>query len=326
MKLRSIKFRIALRVLLIAISLSLVAFLIVRRGSTLQGLYTSCIPVALSIELVLFIDRNNRRMKNYLEAIEWDDMGVKMPEDIPDRSFRDLNRSLNLFNKKLEILRNEKMEQYYFTEALIKDALVGLVVVDQHLRIHYVNKAFEKLLGKSRIKMQSAAEKELEAVWEQIANLDISEKRTVETEVNGQSRILLFQVSEFVIDKERYSLYSAQNIKAEVDSTEIEAWKKLIRILSHEILNSASPILSLSGTLSEMIHDKQYDQRALLKHLEEGLDVINQRSGGLMKFTDAFSTLSKLPEPKKDEFSTSALLKRVRVLYSDRLKKEKIRL
>jgi signal transduction histidine kinase len=146
----------------------------------------------------------------------------------------------------------------------------------------------------------------------------------VEIEVNGRSRILLFQVSEFVIDRDRYSLYSAQNIKAEVDSTEIEAWKKLIRILSHEILNSASPIISLSGTLSEMIHDDQYDERTLLKHLEEGLDVINQRSNGLMKFTDAFSTLSKLPEPQKNEFSTSDLLQRIGVLYSDRLKEEKI--
>jgi two-component system nitrogen regulation sensor histidine kinase NtrY len=324
MKLRSIKFRIVIRILLLAISLTLVIFLFVRRGSTLQGLYTSIIPIALTIELILYIDRNNRRMLNYLEAIEWDDMGVKMPEDMADRSFVDLNRSLNLFNKKLESLRNEKMKQFYFTEALIKDALVGLVVVDQHLKIHYVNKSFEQLLGKSRIKTQSPAEKELEEVWAQISNLDISEKRTVETEVNGQSRILLFQVSEFIIDQDRYSLYSAQNIKAEVDSTEIEAWKKLIRILSHEILNSASPILSLSGTLSEMIHDDQYDERTLLKHLEEGLDVINQRSNGLMKFTDAFSTLSKLPEPQKNEFSTSDLLQRIGVLYSDRLKEEKI--
>jgi len=324
MKLRSIKFRIAFRILLLAISLALVVFLFVRQGSTLQGLYTSIIPIALTIELILYIDRNNRRMLNYLEAIEWDDMGVKMPEDMTDKSFLDLNRSLNLFNKKLEFLRNEKMEQFYFTEALIKDALVGLVVIDQDLCIHYVNKSFEQLLGKSRIKIKSPAGKELEVVWAQIANLDISEKRTVETEVNGQSRILLFQVSEFVINREKYSLYSAQNIKAEVDSTEIEAWKKLIRILSHEILNSASPILSLSGTLSEMIHDDQYDQHALLKHLEEGLDVINQRSNGLVKFTDAFSTLSKLPEPQKSEFSTSDLLQRAGVLYSDRLKEEKI--
>jgi two-component system nitrogen regulation sensor histidine kinase NtrY len=324
MKLRSIKFRIAIRILLLAIFLALAAFLFVRQGSTLQGLYTSIIPIALTIELILYIDRNNRRMLNYLEAIEWDDMGVKMPEDMADKSFLDLNRSLNLFNKKLESLRSEKMKQFYFTEALIKDALVGLVVVDQQLRIHYVNKSFEQLLGKSRIILKSPAEKELEEVWSQISNLDISEKRTVETEVNGQSRILLFQVSEFIIDQDRYSLYSAQNIKAEVDSAEIEAWKKLIRILSHEILNSASPILSLSGTLSEMIHDDQYDERTLLKHLEEGLDVINQRSNGLMKFTDAFSTLSKLPEPQKNEFSTSDLLQRIGVLYSDRLKEEKI--
>jgi len=324
MRLKSIKIKIVLRVLLLAISLALAAFLLVQKDRTLQGLYASIIPIALSIELVLYIDRNNRHMKNYLEAIEWDDLGVKMPEDIPDKSFQDLNRSLNLFNKKLEKLRNEKMTQFYFTEALVKDALVGLGVVNQHKKVYYVNNAFERIIGKSSIQTDSPAQKELEPVWNQISNLELNEKRSIEININGQVRILLFQVSEFVIDQENYRLYSSQNIKSEVDSTEIEAWKKLIRVLSHEILNSASPILSLSGTLSDMIHDDQYNQRTLIKQLEEGLDVINQRSKGLMKFTDTFSTLSKLPEPDKSEVRITELIQRIKVLYDSQLKQNEI--
>jgi len=161
-------------------------------------------------------------------------------------------------------------------------------------------------------------------VWDQIADLEINEKRSVEIEINGQLRILLFQVSEFVIDRNRFCLYSAQNIKSELENTEIEAWKKLMRILSHEILNSTSPILSLSRTLSDMIQDEEYEQDVLINQLAEGLDVINQRSTGLIKFTNAFSTLSKLPEPEKTEIMVEELLQNLQVLYRDWLKEERI--
>jgi len=324
MRLKSIKLQLVLRILLLAISLGLVAFLLVQKESTLQGLYASLFPVALTIELIYYLDRNNRHIRTYLEAIKWDDMGVKMPESIPDKSFLDLNRSLNLFNKKLEVLRNENMTQFYFTQALIKDALIGLAVVDQDKRVFFVNKSFEQLIGKSRIQLQNPAKEEMALVWDQIADLEINEKRSVEIEINGQLRILLFQVSEFVIDRNRFCLYSAQNIKSELENTEIEAWKKLMRILSHEILNSTSPILSLSRTLSDMIQDEEYEQDALIKQLAEGLDVINQRSTGLIKFTNAFSTLSKLPEPEKTEIMVEELLQNLQVLYRDWLKEERI--
>ena len=289
MKLKSIKLQIVLRVLLMAISLTFVAYLLVQQGSRIRALYASVIPLVLVFDLILVMDRNNRHLQSYLKAIQWDDMGVKMPEDMKDKSFQDLNKTLNLFNKKLDVLRRENRAQFYFTEALIKDALVGLVVIDQDNRVFFANTSFERLIGIPKITVHNVAETELKPVWNQISNLEINEKRSIELTINGQPRILLFQVSEFIIEKDRFRLYSTQNIKTEVESTEIEAWKKLIRILSHEILNSTSPILSLSNTLSDLIHDNEKGQEELIEQLDEGLDVINQRCDGLIKFTNAFS-------------------------------------
>ena len=324
MTLRNIRLLIVLRILLIALSIFLVCWLFLVEESKIRSLYALLIPLGLIIELFYFLDRNNRHLKNYLEAIRWDDMGVKMPEDIQNKSLRDLNKTLNMFNRKLEKLRRENMAQAFFTQALTEDALIGLVVVDQENRIYYVNKSMIRLIGTTTIDHMSPAEQALEPVWELIADLEAGRKKTVEIGIKGQSRILLFQVSGFVIGRESYRLFSAQNIKSEVELTEIETWKKLIRVLSHEILNSTSPILSLSTTLTDIIHDKKQNQEALIGQLDEGLDVINQRCQGLIKFTNAFSTISKLPEPRKEEVSTNELLKNLKVLFRQQMQERKI--
>lgn len=325
MKLKSIKLHIVFRILLLAISIFFVAWLIFQKKNIVQSIYASVVPLALIIELITFIDKNNRQIRNYLEAIEWDDLSIKMPENMPDKSFQDLNKSLNLFNKKLDQLRRDNFAQFYFIEALIKEALVGLVVIDVEYKVFFVNKSFEQIIGKSKIHLFKPANQELENIWDQIIDLKINEKKSVEINIQGQARVILFQVSEFKIENKKYRLYSAQNIKSEMESTEIEAWKKLIRILSHEILNSTSPILSLSNTLSDLILDDTCEEESLIQKLNQGLDVIIQRSSGLIKFTNAFSTISKLPEPEKTQIITEDLFKKLHVLFQKQFDKNKIK-
>ena len=324
MTLRNIRLQIVLRVVVIALSIFLVCWLFLVEETRVRSLYALLITLGLLIELIHFLNRNNRQIRNYLEAIKWDDMGVKMPEDIRSRSIRDLNRSLNLFNKKLEKLRRENLAQSFFTQALTEDALVGLVVVDQEKKVYYVNKSLIRLIGSGKIDPLSPAEQALSPVWEQIADLEAGNKKTVEIGAMGQNRILLFQVSEFVIGRESYRLFSVQNIKSEVELTEIETWKKLIRVLSHEILNSTSPILSLSNTLTDLIHEGKQEEESLIGQIDEGLDVINQRCKGLIKFTNAFSTISKLPEPRKEKIKTSELINNIRVLYRQQMQEQDI--
>jgi nitrogen fixation/metabolism regulation signal transduction histidine kinase len=324
MTLKNIRLLIVIRVALLALSIFLVCWLLLVEDSKVRSLYALLIPLGLVFELVRFLDRNNRQIRNYLEAIRWDDMGLKMPEDIRNRPLRDLNLTLNLFNKKLEKLRRENMAQAFFTQALTEDALIGLVVVDQENRIYYVNKSLIHLIGAGRIDPMSPAEKALSPVWSKIFDLEAGMKKTIEIGAKGQNRILLFQVSEFVIGRDSYRLFSAQNIKSELELTEIETWKKLIRVLSHEILNSTSPILSLSTTLTDLIHDQEQGQEALIGQLDEGLDVINQRCQGLIKFTNAFSTISKLPEPRKEKIQTKELLKTLGILFKKQMQEKAI--
>jgi two-component system nitrogen regulation sensor histidine kinase NtrY len=324
MTLKNIRLQIVLRVVLAALSIFLVCWLFLVKDTVVRGLYALLIPMGMLVELIWFLDRNNRRIRNYLEAIRWDDLGVKMPEDIHDKALKDLNLTLNRFNTKLEKLRRENMAQAFFTQALTEDALIGLVVVDQEDRIYYVNKALIHLAGAGRINPGDPAEQALLPVWEQISGLQAGMKMTLELGARGQSRILLFQVSEFVIGKDSYRLFSAQNIKSEVELTEIETWKKLIRVLSHEILNSTSPILSLSTTLTDLIHDGEQGREGLIGQLDEGLDVINQRCQGLIKFTNAFSTISKLPEPLKEKIHTGDLLNKLQVLFRQQMQEMEI--
>ena len=324
MKLKSIKLHIIFRILILAVSIFGVAYLIFNQKSIVQSLYASLIPLILIFELITFINKNNRQLRSYLEAIEWDDLSIKMPVSYKDKSFKELNIALNRFNEKLKILREDNFAQYYFIETLIKEALVGLIVIDQSENIYFVNRSFEQIVGISNIQLYEPAKQELTHIWNQIGNLKINEKQTIEIKTGGQSKIILFQVSEFKISNQKLRLFSAQNIKTELESTEIEAWKKLIRILSHEILNSTSPILSLSNTLSDIVQDNKYEKEVLIEKLKEGLNVIIQRSSGLIKFTNSFNTISKLPKPEKTTVKLDNLFQRLQILFQKDLVENEI--
>jgi len=123
-----------------------------------------------------------------------------------------------------------------------------------------------------------------------------------------------------------FKLISAQNIRRELEERELEAWQKLIRVLTHEIMNSVTPISSLSSSLYELLIIEEEQEKPLndktKQRLQSGLKAIIDRSSGLMKFTEAYKTLSRIPPPDIKPFQSDELIHRIGIL-SQTLTEEK---
>ena len=119
--------------------------------------------------------------------------------------------------------------------------------------------------------------------------------------LNGKLYQLNINASEFKLRQQDFKLISVQDIKGELDENEMTAWQKLIRVLTHEIMNSVAPITSLSATLNHMVSQSQQSGVPLdegqLSSLHDGLDAIENRSDGLMNFTQAYRSLTRIPLP-----------------------------
>lgn len=301
----------------------MVAYLVFIQKSWFRILY-SIIPILQIIELFNYIDLNNRKIKDLILSAQLNDFSFRLPTNTKNKSFNELNGALNKINLNLSKLYKSNFTNLYFVETLINQAQVGLLTLDQENKIYFVNKSFLSLTGILKATLHEKIDTVSADLWEKIKNLTINDKITFSINVGGQQRILLFQVSEFILENKRYRLFSAQNIKSEIDSIEIDSWKKLIRIISHEILNTTTPILSLSNTLHDIINDQALDQKAIIGKLKPGLEVIIDRSEGLIKFTNAFNTISKIPEPYKEILSTADLINGMHTLFLEELKKRKI--
>jgi signal transduction histidine kinase len=112
-----------------------------------------------------------------------------------------------------------------------------------------------------------------------------------------------------------FILVSVQDIREELDRREIEAWQKLIRVLTHEIMNSVSPITSLTASLNAMILKSTGDTGDLMDKVGAGMKAVQERSEGLLKFTRAYQDLARIPKPVIKDIRTRDFLSRMEILF-----------
>ena len=139
----------------------------------------------------------------------------------------------------------------------------------------------------------------------------LSEKETVQ---------LSLKASTITIKEKPLTLVAIQNIRDELEDQEIESWIRLIRVLTHEIMNSVAPITSIAGTLSEVYQDEERVNKTLdsetIKNTVNGLNIIGQRGKGLISFVDSYRKLTKVPVPKKKYFKVLDFFESIRMLVS----------
>ena len=127
--------------------------------------------------------------------------------------------------------------------------------------------------------------------------------------------------------EQRYTLVSLQNIRSELEEKEMEAWQKLIRVLTHEIMNSVTPISSLASTAAGMLdHRDNPDQQPaeMSDDLKGALHTIEKRSQGLLHFVDAYRSLTLIPKPRFRIISIADLFRHVEQLFRAELSSNRV--
>jgi signal transduction histidine kinase len=152
--------------------------------------------------------------------------------------------------------------------------------------------------------------------------------KVLKVSISGKLCQLSINTSAFKLRQNHYRIVSIQDIKGELDENEMTAWQKLIRVLTHEIMNSVAPITSLSGTLNMMVSQSKNNDTPLtdeqLSSLHDGLDAIENRSEGLMNFTQAYRSLTRIPLPVIKPVEGKLYFQRIISLFLPTLSSTKI--
>ena len=275
---------------------------------------TSVILIVLAAVVIssaitsLYISRKMRGKVSYmLDALEDKELNFRFDEKrLRGRKFNQtLNRLRNIFDKE----RHEIIEQEKYFGLMLDHVKTGVAVIEKDGRVNYCNSTALSLLGIAtfgHIRQLRPVSDSLYETFQTIA--DGTEERASYYNESGKMTISI-TASEATIGKETVRIIAFNDISNEIAENEQQSWTKLIRVLTHEIMNTITPIASLSDTLLKF--DGMSDD------VRDGLSTISQSSKGLIKFVDSYRNLTRVAPPVRKAFYFRELADRVIYLTRD---------
>ena len=259
--------------------------------------------ILISSAITSFVTSRRMRAKvtYMLDALEDKELNFRFDERrLRGRRFnRTLNRLRNIFDKE----RHEIIEQEKYFGLMLDHVKTGIAVIEKDGRVTYCNKTALSLLGIAtfgHIRQLRSVSDSLYASFRTIA--DGNEERASYYNESGKMTISL-TASQATIGKDNVRIIAFNDISNEIAENEQQSWSKLIRVLTHEIMNTITPIASLSDTL--MTFDGADDD------IRNGLSTISESSKGLIKFVDSYRNLTRVAPPVKKAFYFKELAERV---------------
>lgn len=281
----------------------------------LRSAYLIFLIVAIVVELIWYIERTNRDFNAFLLGLLQADFTTTFNEKAKGKSFGHLYATFNQINRKFRSISTEKEVQHLYLETLVEHVKTGIMSFDPKGKVHLMNNSVKQLLKKPHLLNIEGLKSVDSELLELLRSIKPGENKLHKVNIDNNLLQLAVHATAFKLHDTEYKLVTIQDIKNELDANELDAWQKLIRVLTHEIMNSVTPITSLTATLYGMVKDYSPDSKPLdentMNNLIEGLDVILNRSNGLQHFTEAYRNLSRIPQPKFSKVALSEIVERV---------------
>jgi two-component system nitrogen regulation sensor histidine kinase NtrY len=345
MVIRNFNLAISIRTILICLSAFILTVTLTKTDFIATPLIVALLIVGQIYSLLHYVQKTNRDIARFLDSIKYSDFSQSFSANVRGSSFEELNNALSEVIKEFRKARSEKEEQYRYLQIVVQHVGIGVMAYTQGGKVELMNAAAKRLLrvnSVDNIEDFSTISPEFVATLRRIRS---GEKVLVKIVAENEMSQLSIYATEFKLKNSHYTLVSLTNIQSELEEREMEAWQNLIRVLTHEIMNSVTPIVSLSSTASLLldrmmkertgmdaaskseIDSKVYEQPGAenLKDVKGALDTIAKRSEGLLHFVDDYRNLTRIPTPNFRTIKLVDLFARIDKLFADRFHLRNIR-
>ncbi len=301
--------------LLIIIGLSMGGtWLFFVKHELILGSLSIVILILMAIGLVKYFNSINRWMAYFLLGIENEDSSLKVPANSSNKAINEVYKGMQRLNDLFKQAKIDISSQEHYFRSVINQSATGLFSVNEKGRVVNINPAAIKLTRLQEYHHINSLKNIDDALTDFIINTHGEKNRQSAIFENKFGQKLLFKLSEINIKGETFKLVAVSDITKELDSREVDAWIKLARTLSHEIMNNIAPITTLSQVIlgyyvnnNKALKPNEINQKTIDNTIK-GLTVIEERSVGLMNFVDNYRKFTKLPEPDISEVNLTLLL------------------
>jgi len=283
------------------------------------------------IFLIRYIEKHQQELKTFLTSIQQGDFSISYPESGSSKISKEIHIAYNALNGEFQKLREEKEANRIFLQTVVEHINIPLIGYEESYKIILINEATKKLFNRPYLNKLKSLENIDPSLPDLVRGLNNEQKILVNITIDQKSYRLSVQATEIKLGDVFHKLVSFQDISQELDAQELDSFQKLIRVLTHEIMNSVIPISTLAKVLNDMVASERRDGLKNLTEEEEsdiigGLQTIHNRSLGLVRFVQSYKSLTRLPEPKFSETDINDLIEKCLILFNNDFKSNNIEL
>lgn len=271
------------------------------------------ISISVLIEIIRYAERYKRSLSDFLMSIKSRDFVSSANVSSGNKNV--LQDAYNIILNEFKNIRIDKEIHYHYLKTLIEHIKTALISFDNKGNIDFINKPACELLNITDKQNINKIEKIDANLYKLIQRIKSGENELIKVKINDELQHLSIHATELKIIEKSIKLISIQNIRIELEYQELESWQKLIRVLTHEIMNSVTPISSLSSAINETLEETSKNKNTLNNLSDDDFDdmisslkTIENRSKGLLKFVSSYKQLTRIPKPDFTEVNLNELI------------------
>jgi len=320
---RKFYFHIVFRVIIILLNCLLLCWFIFQLPNVSLIILAAAGIAYQVIALIGYLNRVNTKIENTFLALLSGEVTSVSSNPGRKEEFYKISDYFNRLNQKLEGVKLEHEIRNNYFKTIVDQTSVGLISFEDDGHVEFVNEATRRIFKMFVLKNLTRLDTYKEGLSTFLLGLEPEKTELVTVVINGVLTQLSVKKINFKAGTKSLHLVTLQDIREELDQKEIESWQKLIRVLTHEIMNSITPITSVVNTLGRMFKSRESGkivgpEDITVQSIERtvmGLDIVEQRGAGLIQFVNNYRQLTKLPIPEFQVAMVKPILQHVQMFY-----------
>jgi two-component system nitrogen regulation sensor histidine kinase NtrY len=290
---------------LIMLSLLALTYLVAIPGYHAATLLVFFVVAGQTWEVFTFVSKTNAEITRFLDAARYADFSQRFNMHRLGAGFGELGETFTDILNRFQAARSHQEEELRHLKALIEHVPVPLMSIHSDGTLALWNNAARRLFGSAHVTRAADLDQFGEEFGKQVRGLEAGDRRLATFTSDDMSQQLALAATQIIIGGHSEKLISLQNIQSELDVAQLQAWQDLVRVLTHEIMNSITPVASLAKTAVDLVEDiseKLNGDEELIEELgdvKDAVQTVARRSDSLMQFVSSYRSLTRLPPPEK---------------------------
>jgi two-component system nitrogen regulation sensor histidine kinase NtrY len=304
---------LAARLVTLLVVMAGTAFVLVQPDLAATKLVALAVTAMLVSGLVHHVRRTNRELARFLDALTFADVSQSFSSLEPGLAQDELAAALNAAMTRVRQSRAEVVAEARFFRALVEHVPIPLLSVDDGERVELLNSAARRLFGNVEVASLAGLSAFGERLVRDLRGEVPGGRRLTEMTVEGTRQTMTLAVAELGVAERRQRIVILQNIQGALDANELTVWRELVRVLTHEIMNSLTPLTSLAKTAVEAVG--RAGPGPELDDARVAVGTLERRADRLMHFVQSYRKLTKLPPPRPRAFAVAPFVTDVTRLF-----------